>query len=169
MAYVQTGQTLWGVGQAPGHEIRLGDTERQIILRARRDIQAGRPGKRIGDPRLEALRLYAMLGRYRPDAGRPLLAAGFSPAERRVVDAMLDALPARTRVRPATGRMIWALLILMPLLAASGTYGWASFYLQDRLVAAVLAGLALLLFTPVAHALASNRRPAMARPAQPKK
>jgi hypothetical protein len=159
MAYVQSEQSLWLAAQVPAHEIRLGDTERQVILRARRDLLAGRPGKRLGNPRLEALRLYAMLGRYRPDAARPLLAAGFSPAERRVVDAMLDALPTRTHVRPATGRMIWALLILLPLLAASGTYGWASFYLQDRLIAAILAGLALLLFMPVAHALASHRRP----------
>ena len=161
MAYVQTEQSLWLAAGAPAREIRLGETERQVILRARRDVQARRPGMRIGDPRLEALRLYAMLGRYRRDAVRPLLAAGFSPAERRVVDAMLDALPVRTRAaRPATGRMVCALLILLPLLVAAGTYGWASLYLQDRLIAVVLGGLALLLLTPFANALAPNRRAA---------
>jgi hypothetical protein len=159
MAYVQTEQSLWLAAGAPAREIRLGDTERQVILRARRDLQARRPGVRIADPRLEALRLYAMLGRYRRDAVRPLLAAGFSPAERRVVDAMLDALPVRPRAaRPATGRTICALLILLPLLVAAGTYGWASLYLQDRLIAAVLGGVALLLLTPLANALAPTRR-----------
>lgn len=159
MAYVQTEQSLWLAARAPAREIRLGDTERQVILRARRDMQAHRPGVRIADPRLEALRLYAMLGRYRRDAVRPLLAAGFSPAERRVVDAMLDALPVRARApKPATGRMVCALLILLPLVVAVGTYGWASLYLQDRLIAVVLGGLALLLLTPLANALAPNRR-----------
>jgi hypothetical protein len=161
MAYVQTEQSLWLAAGAPAREIRLGDTERQVILRARRDLQARRPGERIADPRLEALRLYAMLGRYRRDAVRPLLAAGFTPAERRVVDAMLDALPVRARKpSPTTGRTICALLILLPLLAAAGTYGWASLYLQDQLIAVVLAGLALLLLTPLANALAPNRRSA---------
>jgi hypothetical protein len=161
MAYVQTEQTLWVAAQTPAHEIRLGATERQVILQARRDVQARRSGVRIGDPRLEALRLYAMLGRYRRDAVRPLLQAGFSPAERRVVDAMLDALPIRARaVRPATGRLVCAFLILLPLLVAAGTYGWASLYLQDRLIALVLGGLALLLLTPFANALAPGRRAA---------
>ena len=160
MAYVQTEQTLWPAAQAPAHEIRLGAVERQVILQARRDMQARRRGARIGDPRLEALRLYAMLGRYRRDAVRPLLAAGFSPAERRVVDAMLDALPIRRRpARPATGRLVCASLILLPLLLAAGTYGWASLYLQDKLIAFILGGLALLLLTPLASALAPNRRP----------
>ena len=160
MGYVQTEQALWLAAQAPTHEICLGDVERQVILRARRDLQARRPGTRIGDPRLEALRLYAMLGRYRRDAVLPLLAAGFSPAERRVVDAMLDALPMRARqVNPTTARMICALLILLPLLVAACTYGWASFYLKDRLIAVVLGGLALLLITPLANMLAPNRRP----------
>jgi hypothetical protein len=161
MAYVQTEQTLWlAAGVAP-REIRLGETERQIILRARRDAQARRPGTRLGNPRLEALRLYAMLGRYRRDAVQPLLAAGFSPAERRVVDAMLDALPMRARAaRPTTGRLVCALLILMPLLVAAATYGWASLYLQDRLIALVMGGLAVLLLTPLANALAPNRRSA---------
>ena len=161
MAYVQIEQSLWLAAGAPAREIRLGEPERQVILRARRDLQARRPGTRLADPRLEALRLYAMLGRYRRDAVRPLLAAGFSPAERRVVDAMLEALPVRRRTpKPATGRMICALLILLPLLIAAGTYGWASVYLQDRLIAAVLGGLALLLLTPLANALVPNRRPA---------
>lgn len=160
MAYVQTDQSLWLA--TPAREIRLGDAERQVILRARRDAQAHRPGSRIGDPRLEALRLYAMLGRYRRDAVRPLLAAGFSPAERRVVDAMLDALPMRRRAaKPATGRLVLAILILLPLLVAVGTYGWANFYLQDRLAAAVLGGLSLLLLMPLARTLAAGapRRP----------
>jgi len=161
MAYVQIEQSLWLAAEGPAREIRLGDAERQVILRARRDLQARRPGTRLGDPRLEALRLYAMLGRYRRDAVRPLLAAGFSPAERRVVDAMLDALPVRRRpAKPATGRMICALLILLPMLIAAGTYGWASLYLQDRLIAVVLGGLALLLLTPLANALAPGRRAA---------
>jgi len=161
MAYVETDQTLWLAAEAPAREIRLGDAERQVILQARRDAQARRPGTRIGDPRLEALRLYAMLGRYRRDAVRPLLAAGFSQVERRVVDAMLDALPLRRRAaKPATGRLVCAFLILVPLLVAAGTYGWASLYLQDRLVALVLGGLAILLLTPLANALAPNRRAA---------
>lgn len=166
MAYMQTEQNLWLAAEAPTREIRLGDIERQVILRARRDVQAHRPGTRIGDPRLEALRLYAMLGRYRRDAVRPLLEAGFSPAERRVVDAMLDALPLRRRAaKPATGRMVCALLVLLPLLAAAGTYGWASLYLQDRLIAVILGGLALLLLMPFASALAPKRR-ATQRPLQ---
>lgn len=160
MAYVQTEQSLWLAARTPAHEIRLGDVERQVILRARRDVQAGRPGARLGDPRLEALRLYAMLGRYRRDAVRPLLAAGFSPAERRVVDAMLDALPPRGNAgRAGNGRLILALLVLLPLLAAAAAYGWARLHLQDPLIAAVLAGLALLLLTPLASALAPRRRP----------
>jgi hypothetical protein len=161
MAYVQTEQSLWLAAEAPARGIHLGDAERQVILQARRDAQARRQGTRIGDQRLEALRLYAMLGRYRRDAVRPLLAAGFSNAERRVVDAMLDALPLRARKpKPTTGRLVCALLILLPLLVAAGTYGWASLYLQDRLIALVLGGLAILLLTPFANALAPNRRPA---------
>jgi len=161
MAYVQTETSLWLAAQAPAREIRLGAVERQVILQARRDAQARRRGKRIDDPRLEALRLYAMLGRYRQDAVQPLLAAGFSPAERRVVDAMLDALPQRRRAaQPTTGRLVCALLILFPLLAAAMIYGWASLQLQDRLIAAVLGGLALLLLTPLASALAPGRRSA---------
>lgn len=160
MAYVQTEQSVWLAAQAPAHDIRLGEVERQVILRARRDAQARRPGARLGDPRLEALRLYAMLGRYRRDAVRPLLAAGFSPAERRVVDAMLDALPLRGHAAPAgRGRLVFALLILMPLLAAVAAYGWARFHLQDPLIAAVLGGLALLLLTPLASMVAPRRRP----------
>ena len=159
MAYVQTETTLWLAAQRPAREIRLGAAERQVILQARRDTQARRRGKRLGDPRLEALRLYAMLGRYRRDAVRPLLAAGISPAERRVVDAMLDALPPRGRpAPPTTGRLVYALLILLPLLAAVAIYGWASLHLQDRLIAAVLGGLAMLLITPFASALAPRRR-----------
>jgi len=159
MAYVQTDPAVWLESRVPAREIRLGAAERQVILQARRDAQARRRGKRNGDPRLEALRLYAMLGRYRRDAVRPLLAAGFSPAERRVVDAMLDALPQRRRVAPpATGRLVCALLILLPLLTAAAIYGWASLHLQDRLIAAVLGGVALLLLTPFASALAPRRR-----------
>jgi hypothetical protein len=150
--------------RAPVREIRLGAVEREVILRARRDAQAHRPGARLGEPRLEALRLYAMLGRYRRDAVQPLLAAGFSPAERRVVDAMLDALPHRARpAAPATGRLVLALLILIPLLVAAGAYGWASLYLQDRLIAVVVSGLALLLLTPFMSALHAPM------PVQPKK
>ena len=158
MAYVQTETTLWLAARTPAREIRLGAAERRVILQARRDAQAHRRGKRIDDPRLEALRLYAMLGRYRRDAVRPLLAAGFSPAERRVVDAMLDALPTRRRpTRPTTGRLVCALLILLPLLGAAGIYGWASLQLQDRLIAMVLGGLALLLIMPFASALVPRR------------
>jgi hypothetical protein len=74
---------------------------------------------------------------------------------------MLDALPLRRRAaKPATGRLVCAFLILVPLLVAAGTYGWASLYLQDRLVALVLGGLAILLLTPFANALAPNRRAA---------
>lgn len=161
MAYVQTETTLWLTTQVSTREIRLGTAERQVILQARRDVQMRRRGKRIDDSRLEALRLYAMLGRYRRDAAQPLLAAGFSPAERRVIDAMLDALPLRRRAaHPTTGRLVWALLILMPLLTAVAIYGWASLHLQDRLIAAVLSGLALVLLTPFASALAPRRRPA---------
>jgi hypothetical protein len=73
---------------------------------------------------------------------------------------MLDALPMRARrVRPATGRLIAGLLILLPLLAAVSAYGWASFYLQDRLIAVVVGGLALLLLIPLANTLAPTRRP----------
>ena len=160
MAYVQTEIDLWLTAQPSTREIRLGATERQVILQARRDVQARRRGKRIDDPRLEALRLYAMLGRYRRDAVRPLLAAGFSPAERRIIDAMLEALPLRRRpAPPTTGRLVCALLILVPLLTAAAIYGWASLHLQDRLIAAVLGGLALLLLTPFASVLAPRRRP----------
>lgn len=159
MAYVQTEASLWPAAQGPLREIRLGAAERQVILQARRDTQARRRGKRIDDPRLEALRLYAMLGRYRRDTAKPLLAAGFSPAERRVVDAMLDALPPRRRAaRPTTGRLVCALLILLPLLSAAAIYGWASLHIQDRLIAMVLGGLALLLLTPVVSALSPGRR-----------
>ena len=161
MAYVQT-ETAFGLAaERPAGEIKLGTAERQVILQARRDLQARRRGKHVDDPRLEALRLYAMLGRYRRDAARALLAAGFSPAERRVIDAMLDALPLRRRAAgPMTGRLICALLILLPLLTAAAIYGWASLQLQDRLIAAVLGGLALLLLAPFASALAPGRRPA---------
>ena len=160
MAYVQTETTSWLTAQVTTREIRLGVAERQVILQARRDVQAHRRGKRIDDSRLEALRLYAMLGRYRRDGARPLLAAGFSPAERRVIDAMLDALPLRRHApRPTTGRLVCALLILLPLLTAAAIYGWASLHLQDRLIAAVLGGLALLLLTPFVSALAPKRRP----------
>ena len=160
MAYRDTNQALCLAGRTCSSEIRLGDAERQVILRARRDSQAGRPGARLPDPRLEALRLYAMLGRYRADAVDALLAAGFSPAERRVLDAMLDAVPVRSlRAQPATGRLICALLILVPLLAATAVFGWASLYLQDRLIAAVVGGLALLLLLPIANALTEPSRP----------
>jgi hypothetical protein len=160
MAYRDTKEALWLIGQAPTREIRLGEVERQLILRARRDAQARRPGERVADPRLEALRLYAMLGRYRRDGAHALIAAGFSPAERRVIDAMLDALPMRARrARPVTGRLVWALLILLPMLVAASTYGWANHYLQDRLIAFVLGGLALLLLVPFANACAPTRRP----------
>ena len=157
-----------GLGQAmalPVHAIRLGDAERQVILRARRDAEAHRPGTRLPDMRLEALRLYAMLGRYRRDGARPLLAAGFSPAERRVVDAMLDAMPLRRRSAPATGRLVYGLAILLPLLAAAGAFGWADTYLGDRLIAAVLGGLAALLVLPLASAVTA----APGRPVQPRK
>lgn len=160
MAYRDTNEAVWLADRSAVREIRLGADERQLILRARRDAQAGRRGTRLSDPRLEALRLYAMLGRYRRDSAQALLAAGFSPAERRVIDAMLDALPARARRQPpATGRLICALLILLPLLAAASAFGWASHYLQDRLIAVVIGGLALLLLTPFAQALAPGRRP----------
>lgn len=139
---------------ARGWDIRLGETERHVILRARRDAQARRAGSRLADARLEALRLYAMLGRYRPDGARPLLAAGFSCAERRVIDAMLDALPLRRRrAAPPTGRLLCAMVILLPLLAASATYGWADIYLEDRLIALVLGGLAALMLLPIAQTL----------------
>jgi hypothetical protein len=160
MAFRDTNEALWLTDRAAVREIRLGADERQLILRARRDAQAGRSGTRLADPRLEALRLYAMLGRYRRDGAQLLLAAGFSPAERRVIDAMLDALPSRPRrPAPATGRLVCALLILLPLLAAASAYGWASLYLEDRLIAFVIGGLALLLLTPFAQALAPGRRP----------
>ena len=161
MAYldVAANEAAWLAGRPAARAIRLGETERQVILRARRDAQAGRAGQRIGDPRLEALRLYAMLGRYRDDAAAPLRAAGFSTAERRIVDAMLDALPMRrAKARPATGRLIIAALILAPLLAAIGAYSWASFYIQDQLIALVLSGLALLLIMPLAGSAASPAR-----------
>lgn len=161
MAYVQSEKNWWPTAHAPAREIRLGDAERQVILRARRDLQTRRRGTRIADPRLEALRLYTMLGRYRRDAAQPLLAAGFSPAERRVVDAMLDALPMRARAAsPPTGRLVCAMLILLSLLFAIGAYGWASLYLQDRLIGLVCAGLALLVLTPLATALMPRRRQA---------
>jgi len=150
----------WLGGRPAAREIRLGDAERRVILRARRDAQAHRAGQRQDDPRLEALRLYAMLGRYRRDAAHSLLAAGFSPAERRVIDAMLDALPLRGRApQPATGRLVCAVLILLPLLAAGEAYGWASLHLQDPLIAFVVGGMALLLLAPLANALAPTRRP----------
>jgi hypothetical protein len=153
-------EALWLDGCGVAREIRLGDVERQVILRARRDAQAHRVGQRLDDPRLEALRLYAMLGRYRRDAVHALLAAGFSAAERRVVDAMLDALPPRGRApQPATGRLVCALLILLPLLAGGAAYGWASLHLQDQLIAVVIGGVALLLLAPLANALAPTRRP----------
>lgn len=158
MAYLQSEQSWWPTANAPARVIRLGDAERQVILRARRDLQARRRGTRIADPRLEALRLYAMLGRYRRDAVLPLLAAGFSPTERRVVDAMLDALPMRTRAASrSTGRLVCAMLILLPVLFATGAYNWASLYLQDRLIGIVFAGLSLLLLTPFASALTPRR------------
>lgn len=156
--------------RAPVREIRLGAVEREVILRARRDVQAHRAGTRQSEPRLEALRLYAMLGRYRRDAVQPLLAAGFSQAERRVVDAMLDALPLRSRAAaPTTGRLVLALLILIPMLAAVCAYGWASLYLQDRLIAVVVGGLALLLLTPVMSALHANPQPRAGAALQPRK
>ena len=170
MAYwdAAANEALGLADRASVREIRLGAIEREVILRARRDAQARRAGTRLGEPRLEALRLYAMLGRYRRDAVRPLLAAGFSQAERRVVDAMLDALPLRARsTTPTTGRLVLALLILIPLLTAAGAYGWASLYLQDRLIAVVVSGLALLLLTPLMTALNVNPRPGAAL--QPKK
>jgi hypothetical protein len=146
--------------RAPVREIRLGATEREVILRARRDVQARRGGTRQSEPRLEALRLYAMLGRYRRDAVQPLLAAGFSQAERRVIDAMLDALPLRARPpAPTTGRLVLALLILIPLLGAASAFGWASLYLQDRLIAIVVSGLALVLLAPLMSALRAGPRP----------
>jgi hypothetical protein len=152
-------EALWLAGRGAVREIRLGEVERQVILRARRDAQIGRPGGRLDDPRLEALRLYAMLGRYRRDAAHSLIAAGFSPAERRVIDAMLDALPLRGRApQPATGRLVCAVLILLPLLAAGAAYGWASLHLQDRLIAFVVGGLALLVLAPLASALSPTRR-----------
>lgn len=145
--------------RTPVLAIRLGDAERQVILHARRDAQAGRAGERLADPRLEGLRLYSMLWRYRVDGKRALLNAGFTPAERRVIDAMLDALPLRTRAsRPVTGRLIWALLILLPLLFAVTFYGWAAVYLQDQLIALVVGGLALLVIAPVANAMAMPAR-----------
>jgi len=162
MAYrdVRAEEEPWLGGRGAVPQIRLGDAERQVILRARRDVQAHRAGQRQDDPRLEALRLYAMLGRYRRDAAHSLLAAGFSPAERRVIDAMLDALPLRGRSpQPATGRLVCAVLIMLPLLAAGGAFGWASLHLQDRLIALVVGGMALLLLAPLANALAPTRRP----------
>ncbi|HMI19791.1 MAG TPA: hypothetical protein VK533_09620 [Sphingomonas sp.] len=145
--------------RAPVREIRLGAVERELILRARRDAQAHRPGTRQSEPRLEALRLYAMLGRYRRDVAPSLIAAGFSPAERRVIDAMLDALPMRARAaQPATGRLVVAILILIPLLVAAGAFGWASIYVQDRLIAVVIAGLAVLLLTPIISGLHAPSR-----------
>jgi len=151
---VRADEALELAERAVARHIRLGDVERQVILRARRDAQARRAGARLGDPRLEALRLYAMLGRYRGDAGAHLLAAGFSRAERRIVDAMLDMLPLRARPAP-TGRVALAALFLLPVLAALGAYGWAAVYLEDRLIAVVLSGLATLLLMPVASALST--------------
>jgi len=162
MAYrdVTANEALELAGRASPRGIRLGDVERQVILTARRDAQARRAGNRLSDPRLEALRLYAMLGRYRRDAAHSLLAAGFSPAERRVIDSMLDALPLRGRApQPTTGRLICALLILLPLLAGGGAYQWAALHLQDRLISVVVGGLALLILAPVASALYAPRAP----------
>ncbi len=166
MAYrdLQIADGIGSYDVARGWEIRLGEVERHVILQVRRDAQARRTGARIADARLEALRLYAMLGRYRRDGARPLSAAGFSPAERRVVDAMLDALPLRRpRTAPPTGRLLCALVILLPLLAASAAYGWADIYLGDRLIALVLSGLAALMLLPLAQMLVPARRPAQPR------
>jgi hypothetical protein len=139
--------------------VRLGENERQVILRARQDTRMRRGGERLADTRLEALRLYAMLGRYRSDGARALLGAGYTPMERRIIDAMLDALPVRPAPpRPVTGRLVWALLILLPLLCAASAYGWASLYIEDQLIALVLGGLALLLIVPAANALAAPTR-----------
>ena len=163
MAYLgeRVNEAVALAGRGPECGIRLGDAERQVILQARRDLQLRRAGTGLADRRLEGLRIYATNGRHSPNGARALLAAGFSPMERRVIDAMLDALPSRAPAcRPVTGRLIWAALILRPLLFAAGTYGWASLYLEDRLIALVLGGLALLVIAPVANALTGpSRRP----------
>jgi len=139
--------------------IRLGEPERQVILRAARDLRTGREGVQLDDPRLEALRVYAMFGRERREGAHALLSAGFTAAERRVVDAMIDALPMRAASsRPVTGRLVWASLILLPLLSALDAYGWANLYIEDRLIAFVLASLALLVLAPAISAIATPAR-----------
>jgi hypothetical protein len=152
-------EAAWMAGRATigAREIRLGAAERQTILRARRDARAGRTGASTADPRLDALRAYALLPNRRAvGAGRLLIAAGFSPAERRVVDAMIEALPARAAsARSSRGRLVTALLILAPLLIAVSAFGWARASLGDPLIAVVVSGLALLLMLPLAGAVAA--------------
>jgi hypothetical protein len=92
--------------------------------------------------------------RRSPASARLLLAAGYNAAERRTVDAMLDALPhARPSAVPVTSRLVCAAAILIPLIVAIGGYSWANLYLQDRLIAVVLGGLATAFVMPVASAL----------------
>lgn len=135
-------------------EIRLGDAERRVILSARRDAQPGRAGSVLADSRLEALRRYAMLPCISASDSRRLLAPHFSLPERRIIDAMIGALPSRLQpVGPAAGRLIYAAAILMPLLPAVGAFSWVNVYLQDRLIAVVVGGLALLLVMPIAGAM----------------
>lgn len=159
MAYCEfeTNEAVWLQGQSLTRAVRLGDPERQVILSARRDAQAGRCGAILPDARLDALRRYVMLAQRRTaEAGLALMAAGFTATERRIVDAMIGALPVRSSaVRPATGRLVVAALILVPLLIAIGAYSWANVYLEDRLIAVVLGGLALLLVMPLAGAMAA--------------
>ncbi|HWI86407.1 MAG TPA: hypothetical protein VNT42_08810 [Sphingomonas sp.] len=156
MAYFDAtaNEAVWLQGRSVARTIRLGDAERRVILTACHDRHARRGGRQLADGRLEALRRYTTVGDRSAAAANMLQNAGFSPAERRIVDAMIGAIPPRVvTARPATSRLVFAALILIPLLAAIGGYSWANAYLQDRLIAIVVAGLALLMVMPFAGAM----------------
>lgn len=156
---------------------RLGSQERLVVLLSRTDpLWSVRPRRtggrllgflfgmeaphRLADPRLEALRRYAVAYRLRDegaeDAEAAALRAGFSGAQLAQARHMIDGARAH-HVHKSSGALVrQGLLTLAAFLIFYGATAWLSPRLDSALIAFVFVAVAALSVAP----LAAKREPA---------
>jgi len=160
--------------EAAGREImvetRLGPQDRLVVLLSHKDplwSLAPRHGHskllrllfgieaphRLADPRLEALRRYAVTYRLRgADVGsleNDAVQSGFTNQQLAQVRRMIDTGRA-TRSRPTAGAAVrGAMLIIAGLLAFYAATVWLSSRFDSNLVAFVVAAVAMVSFAPL--------------------
>jgi hypothetical protein len=159
------------VSDHPPAPFRLTDLEREVVALARNDNLASlaeggplskgarlivgySPPAKLANPKLEALRRFAVLVRCVPaeidaDEVDQMLSAGFSDMQIAEVTSMLK------QVRPPGCRSYQGVLLAAPAIAiVGGIFIWLSHLLGDPLISTVLLATILL---PIIAAFGSNK------------